>query len=222
MFSTELPSSLGTAPALFSTFNPYPDDQSGVSVCLRLRRFLHRPQQHRHRAGPGQPGGGEGVRLPAVEADRRQEARRRRRSASPVDIHKPASTARVHAVRHATIAAACRWPTGWLAGSLGGAEAIVVGQLAGPGTVKVYSSGSALEGGPEMYLAQPDGAHHRRRPLPRSRASIRSAAASGVSVATTSTTIGADLLVSGVSPADNSAQVRKFQLVRPTARRDHA
>ena len=33
--------------------------------------------------------------------------------------------------------------TGWLAGSLGGAEAIVVGQLTGPGEVKVYSSGSA-------------------------------------------------------------------------------
>ena len=39
--------------------------------------------------------------------------------------------------------------------------------------------------------------------------------ASGVSVATTSTTVGADLLVSGVSPEDNSVQVLKFELVRP-------
>jgi len=34
-------------------------------------------------------------------------------------------------------------------------------------------------------------------------------------VATTSTTIGADLLVSGVSPS-KAAEVRKFRFVRPT------
>jgi hypothetical protein len=33
--------------------------------------------------------------------------------------------------------------TGWLTGALGGAKRIIVGQLTGPGTVKVYSSGSA-------------------------------------------------------------------------------
>ena len=47
--------------------------------------------------------------------------------------------------------------TGWLTGSLGGAERIVVGQLTGPGAVKVYSSGSALQGGPKVYL---DSAEH--------------------------------------------------------------
>ena len=36
-----------------------------------------------------------------------------------------------------------------------------------------------------------------------------------MSVATTSTTTGADLLVSGISPADKSVQVLKFELVRP-------
>jgi hypothetical protein len=36
-----------------------------------------------------------------------------------------------------------------------------------------------------------------------------------VSVATTSTTSGANLLVSGISPADKTAQVLKFELVRP-------
>ena len=46
--------------------------------------------------------------------------------------------------------------TGWLAGTLGGAERIVVGQLGGPGQVKVFSSGSALQGGPAMYLAPAD------------------------------------------------------------------
>jgi hypothetical protein len=96
--------------------------------------------------------------------------------------------------------------TGWLAGSLGGAERIVVGQLAGPGEVKVYSSGSRLEGGPKVYLAAAD-----HTPV----ASFKPFdEASGVSVATTSTTTGADLLVSGVSP-DKTVQVLKFELVRP-------
>jgi hypothetical protein len=45
--------------------------------------------------------------------------------------------------------------TGWLAGSLGGAKRILVSQLAGSGTVKVYSSGSALDEGPAMYLRSP-------------------------------------------------------------------
>ena len=37
-----------------------------------------------------------------------------------------------------------------------------------------------------------------------------------MSVATTSTTTGADLLVSGVSPEDKTVQVLKYQLFRPT------
>jgi hypothetical protein len=78
--------------------------------------------------------------------------------------------------------------------------------------VKVYSSGSRLQGGPAIYLAS---AEHSPIPV---FAEIASFApfdgASGVSVATTSTTTGADLLVSGVS--GNNTGVRKFQLVRPT------
>ena len=103
--------------------------------------------------------------------------------------------------------------TGWLAGSLGGAERSSSASSTGPGEVKVYSSGSRLEGGPKIYLAAPTTLPS--PPLPRSRASSRLAKASGVSVATTSTTSGADLLVSGISPADKSAQVLKFELVRP-------
>ena len=37
-----------------------------------------------------------------------------------------------------------------------------------------------------------------------------------MTVATTSTTHGADLLVSGVSAKDKTAQVRKYELVRPS------
>ena len=52
--------------------------------------------------------------------------------------------------------AASLWPRVDSEGSLGGAERIVVGQLAGTGAVKVFSSGSALQGGPAMYLAPAD------------------------------------------------------------------
>jgi hypothetical protein len=102
--------------------------------------------------------------------------------------------------------------TGWLGGTLGGTERIVVGQLAGPGKVKVFSSGSALQGGPAMYLAPAD-----RSPIV-GFSEIASFTpfdrAAGVTVATTSTTHGADLLVSGVSAKDKTAQVVKHQLVR--------
>jgi hypothetical protein len=102
--------------------------------------------------------------------------------------------------------------TGWLTGPLGGAETVVVGQSTQPGEVKVYSSGSRLQGGPAIYLASAD---HSTVPLFSEIANfVPFDGAPGVSVATTSTTTGADLLVSGVS--GNNTEVRKFQLVRPT------
>jgi hypothetical protein len=102
--------------------------------------------------------------------------------------------------------------TGWLAGTLGGARRIVVGRLADEAQVKVYSSGSALDGGPSMYLHSP--VHHGHG------AEFREIAAftpfegtAGVRVAATSTTTGADLLVSGVS-AQGAAIVQKYDFAR--------
>ncbi len=109
--------------------------------------------------------------------------------------------------------------TGWLTGPLGGAETIVAGQLTQPGEVKVFTSGSRLQGGPAIYLASTE--HSPVPTLHRDReTSFRSTATSGVSVATTSTTIGADLLVSGVSQG-NTAQVRKYPVCQADRRRDH-
>lgn len=106
--------------------------------------------------------------------------------------------------------------TGWLAGSLGGAERIVVSQLADAGTVKVYSSGSALDPGPAMYLHSPS--DHGRHPTFREIASFNPfEGTSGTRVATTSTTHGADLLVSGVASGDSKASVVKYDFVRPNA-----
>ena len=98
--------------------------------------------------------------------------------------------------------------TGWLTGSIGGAERIVVGQLTGPGAVKVYSSGSALQGGPVMYLHSAM-AHSPIVDFTEAASFAPFSGSAGVRVATTSTTTGADLLVSGVSAEDKTVQVLK-------------
>ena len=106
--------------------------------------------------------------------------------------------------------------TGWLAGSLGGAERIVVSQLADSGSVKVFSSGSALDGGPSIYLQSP--LHHGHGAQFREIASFKPFDGSaGTRVATTSTTTGANLLVSGVAPGGTDASVLKYDFVRPNA-----
>ena len=70
VYRSALPSAAGAAPPLFSTFKPYGDDRVRREHRHRLRRFLDRPREHRHRARCGQPGRGQGVRLPAAEAHR--------------------------------------------------------------------------------------------------------------------------------------------------------
>ena len=104
--------------------------------------------------------------------------------------------------------------TGWLGGTLGGAERIVVGQLSDKGQVKVFSSGSALQGGPAMYLAPAD--HAPITGFSEMASFTPFEGKTGVRVATTSTPYGANLLVSGVSAKDEKAQVVKYELVRPS------
>ena len=105
--------------------------------------------------------------------------------------------------------------TGWIAGSLGGAKSIIASQLAGSGSVKIFSSGSALDGGPSIYL----GSCRCGKDTPfRETASFNPFAQSGgVRVATTSTTTGAHLLVSGCGQGNNQAIVLKYDFTRPNA-----
>jgi hypothetical protein len=106
--------------------------------------------------------------------------------------------------------------TGWLAGSVGGAKRIIISQLADRGSVKIFSSGSALDGGPALYLQSPE--HHGHSAHFREIASFEPFGGSaGTRVATTSTTTGANLLVSGVAPGGIDASVIKYDLVRPNA-----
>jgi hypothetical protein len=103
--------------------------------------------------------------------------------------------------------------TGWLAGSLGGAKRNYRRRTA---VQKIFSSGSALDGGPSLYLQSPEDHGHGARF--REIASFEPFGGSGgTRVATTSTTSGANLLVSGVAPASAEASVIKYDFVRPNA-----
>src|SRR5204862_4993089 len=95
--------------------------------------------------------------------------------------------------------------TGWVAGAQGGAKSIVTSQLGDKGTVRVWSNGSMIDGQPAIYLDNPN--HHEENLEYRQIASFEPFAGGGVTVATTSTTGGADLLVSG--KVGDGTEVRK-------------
>ena len=212
VYRAKLPTAPGTAPELFSSFNPYLDDRNGVSVAAGFVDFT--TGRYSIVTAPGQ---GSMAQVKVFNFSLMKPIDRKKQNAPGADQCEPGDNK--PAVTNAFMPFGLGYrggvslATGWLAGSLGGAEMIVVGQLAGPGEVKVYSSGSRLEGGPKIYVAS---AEHTPIANFAEVASFKPFdEASGVSVATTSTTSGADLLISGISPDDKSAQVLKFELVRP-------
>ncbi len=204
-------------PALFSTFSPYPDDRSGVSVASGFVDFTTGRNSIVTAPGPGSPAkvkvfayplftpldhstlGGTGDQLHALP--------RTPPTGPPVMTadFRPFGTEYRGGVSLAT---------GWLYAQLGGAKRIVVGQLTDPGEVKVYSSGSALQGGPALYLHGPV-EHSQTTQFTEAFSFTPFGGDSGVRVATTSTTTGANLLVSGVSAPDKTITVFKYDLVRP-------
>jgi hypothetical protein len=210
VYGSRLPSSPGSAPPLFSTFSPYGGDRSGVNVTTGFVDFATGRYSIVTAPGPGA----------TVEV-----------KVFVFSLLKPISTGSGHAAGHVHAAGPSQpaqtasfkpfgdayrggvsLATGWLAGSLGGAERIVVSQLADTGTVKVFSSGSALDDGPALYLHSPN--EHGHAPAFREIASFNPFdGASGTRVATTSTTTGAHLLVSGVQ--GQSTSVVKYDFVRP-------
>jgi FtsP/CotA-like multicopper oxidase with cupredoxin domain len=209
VYRSALPSSSGTAPPLFSTFKPYGDDASGVSLAAGFVDF-----------GTGResivtaPGAGRAAEIKVFAFPLFKPTRRASRSGAPAPpIDQPVNTASFTAFDNG-YSGGVSLATGWLAGVLGGAKRIVVSQLAGAGAVKVFSSGSALDGGPAMYLQNPG--HHGHGAQFREMATFTPfEGTSGTRVATTSTTTGAHLLVSGVAPQGRS--ILKYELVRPNS-----
>jgi FtsP/CotA-like multicopper oxidase with cupredoxin domain len=211
VYGSKLPSSPGLAPALFATLSPYADDRSGVSLATGFVDFATGRNSIVTAPGPGRTAEVKVFAFPLF---------------TPIGHASHAGHGGAHTVgNREAVNTASFMPfgsdyrggmslaTGWLAGSLGGAERIVVSQLAGAGTVKVYSSGSALDAGPSLYLHSP--LEHGHGAQFREIASFNPfGGASGTRVATTSTTHGANLLVSGVTPQGKGTRVLKYELVR--------
>jgi hypothetical protein len=206
IFSSELPA-VGTAPATFAAFAPYGSDMSGVSLAAGFVDFL--TGRNSIVTAPGM-----GAQVKAFSYSLMTPI-----GAPPAwpnnpgNAHMDASFTPFGTSYRGPISIA----TGWLAGSYGGAEAIAASQLSGGGMVKVFSTGTGLQGNPTMYLRSA-----MMREMASSFGEIASfkpfAGASGVRVATTSTTIGADLLASGTR--GGTVQIEKFRLTRsnPQAR----
>jgi FtsP/CotA-like multicopper oxidase with cupredoxin domain len=202
IFGSVLPP-LGTAPATFATFAPYGNDRSGVSLAAGFVDFLTG-----RNSIVTAPGAGTQVKVFSYSLMTPIGAPPAWPN-NPGRPHMDASFAPFGTAYRGAISIA----TGWLAGSYGGAEAIAAGRLSGTGTVKVFSTGTALQGNPTMYLRS--AMMHDTTSHFNEIASFEPfAGASAVRVATTSTTIGADLLVSGAH--GDGVHIEKFRLTRAT------
>jgi FtsP/CotA-like multicopper oxidase with cupredoxin domain len=208
VYRVPVPASAGAA--LFSTFKPYGEDRSGVSIAAGFVDFSTGRESIVTAPGPGGPAEVKVFAFPLLKPiGAGQGGTPAARTEQPVNT---ASFIPFGKEYRGGVSLA----TGWLAGSLGGAKRIVVSQLADRGSVKVFSSGSALDGGPSLYLQSP--VHHGHGGHFREIADFAPFDGSaGTRVATTSTTTGAHLLVSGVAAGGTDPSVLKYELVRPNA-----
>jgi hypothetical protein len=209
VYQIPLAVSSSTGPALFATFKPYGEDRSGVSVATGFVDFSTGRESIVTAPGPGMQARIKVFVFPLLSSIGMAGQGNIPAADQPMDtaLFLPFGDDYRGGVSLAT---------GWLAGALGGAKRIIVSQLADRGAVKIFSSGSALDGGPSLYLQSPllhdHGAHFREI------ASFEPFGGSGgARVAATSTTTGANLLVSGVAPGGTDVSVIKYDFVRPNA-----
>jgi FtsP/CotA-like multicopper oxidase with cupredoxin domain len=209
VYRSALPSAAGAVPPLFSTFKPYGEDRSGVTLAAGFVDFS--TGRESIVTAPGAGSAAE-VKVFAFPLFKPVGAGRGNTQAALADAPVLTSSFVPFAQDYR---GGVSLATGWLAGSLGGAKRIIVSQLAGNGSVKVFSSGSVLDGGPALYLQSPlhhdHGAH-----FSEIAEFVPFGGTGGTRVATTSTTTGAHLLVSGAAPAGAGASVLKYDFQRPT------
>ena len=209
VYQIPLASSPSDGPGLFATFKPYGEDRSGVSVATGFVDFSTGRESIISAPGPGSPAEVKVFVFPLLKSIAKVDHGSIHATDEPVNT---ASFTPFGKDYRGGVSLA----TGWLAGSLGGAKRIIVSKLADSGLVKIFSSGSALDGGPSLYLQSPE--HHDHGAHFREIAGFEPFGGSGgARVATTSTTTGANLLVSGVAPGGTDASVIKFDFVRPNA-----
>jgi FtsP/CotA-like multicopper oxidase with cupredoxin domain len=211
VYQIPLAVSSSSGPALFAAFEPYGEDRSGVNVATGFVDFATGRESIVTAPGPGGPAEVKVFAFPLFKPIA---------NAGHAGTHAAAPDEPVNTSSFVPFGNDYRGgvslATGWLAGSLGGARRIIVSQLADRGLVKVFSSGSALDGGPSIYLQSP--LHHDHGAHFREIASFEPFGGSGgTRVATTSTTTGANLLVSGIAPGATDSSILKYDLVRPNA-----
>lgn len=106
--------------------------------------------------------------------------------------------------------------TGWVAGQDGGFSRIVAGKSSGSSEVSVWTTGSRMEGHPELYVMPVTGHSDMATYAQAARFEAFPGATTGVDVTTSATPRGADLVVAGRS--GGAAAVAAFDLRRPTAK----
>jgi hypothetical protein len=211
VYQVPLAVSSRAGPALFAAFKPYGEDRSGVVVATGFVDFTTGRESIVTAPGPGSPAEVKVFAFPLFKPIA-NAGRPGTQAAAPDEPVNTSSFVPFGNDYRGGVSLA----TGWLAGSLGGARRIIVSQLADRGSVKVFSSGSALDGGPSLYLQSP--LHHDHGAHFREIASFEPFGGSGgARVATTSTTTGANLSVSGIAPEGMEASVIKYDFVRPNA-----
>ena len=157
VFSAKLPSESGKAPDVFSSFTPYPGSKSGVALATGLVE-----------SGSGResvvtaPGPGDAPLIKSFRWDLFTPTARAQANGTATQVHSgkptdPKMTSQFMAYDE-NYKDGVALSTGWVAGAEGGAKSIVTSQLGGAGTVRVWSSGSRLDGQPDMYLDNPN--HH--------------------------------------------------------------
>lgn len=199
VYSNELPSAPGSAPAVFSSFQPHPG-QDGTTIAAGLTdpmgrvsivtaptngskvRVFNYPlltvdDGGHHHGDSTEPGG------PQLVTE----------FAAFDDYDGPMSLA-----------------TGWIAANEGGAESIIAAQREGRGLVRSFSSGSELTGQSGMYV---EPFEHQMKVEFNPTLTFQPFS-SGVTVATTSTTSGAKVLAFGTQ--DGTSAMKSFNVERST------
>jgi FtsP/CotA-like multicopper oxidase with cupredoxin domain len=211
VFSSTLPGESGKAPDVFSAFTPYPGSQSGVALATGMVELGSGRESVVTAPGPGEPPLVKTFRWDLYTPTARAQANGttpQQHSGKPSD---PRMTSQFVAYDE-SYKDGVALTTGWVAGAAGGAKSIVTSQLGADGTVRVWSSGSLLDGQPGIYLDNPN--HHEENIEYQQIASFAPfpGATPGVTVATSSTVYGADLLVAGLAPGGQ--EVRKYTMER--------
>ena len=198
VFSSRLPEP-GQAPKVVGEFKPYPGQSHGVAVTVGMIEATSGLNSILTVPGPG---------APALVRAYRYELENSEFCSTTNGPDKIAEFLAFDKSYTGGVGLACDWTSA----DEGGAQMVVVGQTAAPGQVRAYSSGSWLDGAPVMYTKSPT--HHDGPVSFRSVLELKPFESDkGVSVATTSTIAGADLLVSGVDGA-GKGEVNKYKLAR--------